>query len=105
MIRRTACLLAATALSGLVASTAVADPGDAAIQRVMDKPLYEGSQWGLLEVNPINGRATRSLQPQKSFVPGSVVKIFTVSAAWDRIGPNHRFVTPLYAQGQRSGST
>lgn len=99
-------LLAASGMATAAALPVVADgPGDRAISRVMDKPRYQGSQWGMLEVDPFTGRTTRSRQPTKSFAPGSVVKLFSVSAAWNTLGPRHRFVTPLFALGQRSGST
>ena len=59
----------------------------------------------MLEVDPRTGRRIRALQARKSFVPGSAAKIFTISSAWNLLGPGHRFVTPVYALGQRQGST
>ena len=70
---------------------------DRAIDRIMSKPQYSQANWGMLEIDPRTGRAVRSLRPKKAFVPGSLAKLFVVSAAWNTLGPGHRFVRPLYA--------
>ena len=99
-----ASVVALGALSG-VAAAQTTDGTARAIARVMDEPRYAHAEWGLLELDPRTGRATRSLQGSKLFVPGSVAKLFTVSTAWNTLGPGHRFVTPIYALGDRRGTT
>src|SRR5215217_9338384 len=39
------------------------------------------------------------------YIPGSSTKLFTVSAALDDLGFDHRFKTPVYAQGKVQNST
>lgn len=99
-----ASVVAVGALSG-VAAAQTTDGTARAIARVMDEPRYAHAHWGLLELNPRTGRPTRSLQASKLFVPGSVAKLFVVSTAWNTLGPGHRFVTPVYALGDRRGTT
>jgi D-alanyl-D-alanine carboxypeptidase len=37
------------------------------------------------------------------FIPGSTAKVFSVSAVWHLLGPDHTFTTPVYALGRRRG--
>ncbi|MCX5380497.1 D-alanyl-D-alanine carboxypeptidase/D-alanyl-D-alanine-endopeptidase [Streptomyces sp. NBC_00091] len=83
------------------------DPGalDPRIGEIMRKPEYRHAQWGLLQTEPANGRVLHSLFPGQFFIPGSTAKLFPVSGTWQTLGADHRFVTPVHAVGQRSGST
>ncbi|MEV7614227.1 D-alanyl-D-alanine carboxypeptidase/D-alanyl-D-alanine-endopeptidase [Streptomyces sp. NPDC089799] len=85
----------------------VGDPGrlDPRITAIMRKPEYRNAQWGLLQTEPAGGRALHSLFPAQFFIPGSTAKLFSVSGTWRTLGGGHRFVTPVYAVGQRNGST
>lgn len=78
---------------------------DPRITEIMGKPEYRHAQWGLLQTEPGDGRVLHSLFPGQFFIPGSTAKLFPVSATWRTLGPDHRFVTPLYAVGERAGST
>jgi serine-type D-Ala-D-Ala carboxypeptidase/endopeptidase (penicillin-binding protein 4) len=81
------------------------DSFDRVFDRVADKPRYSQAEWGYVELDPRTGQRTRALQPGRAFTPGSVAKIFVVSTAWNRLGPAHRFETPIYALGERDGAT
>ncbi|WP_259464786.1 D-alanyl-D-alanine carboxypeptidase/D-alanyl-D-alanine-endopeptidase [Streptomyces sp. TLI_171] len=96
----------------VVAGTAAAAPqknpdGDLgpAITAIMNKPAYRNAQWGLLEIDPEDGRVIHSQYPDQFFMPGSTVKVITISGAWHALGPDHRFTTPVHAVGRLSGST
>ncbi|MDK9501426.1 D-alanyl-D-alanine carboxypeptidase/D-alanyl-D-alanine-endopeptidase [Streptomyces katrae] len=78
---------------------------DPRITEIMGKPEYRHAQWGLLQTEPGGGRVLHSMFPGQFFIPGSTAKLFPVSATWQTLGPDHRFVTPLYAVGRRAGST
>lgn len=81
------------------------DPLDPRITEIMRKPAYPHAQWGLLQVDPETGRTVHSRFPDQLFIPGSTAKLFSVSGAWHALGADHRFVTPLYAVGERRGAT
>ncbi|MGW1375933.1 D-alanyl-D-alanine carboxypeptidase/D-alanyl-D-alanine endopeptidase [Streptomyces sp. NPDC002446] len=113
--RRTARALAliaaaATAVAGLVQAappsrTAPSDALDPRITAIMQKPEYRHAQWGLFQQNPQTGKVTQSRNADQFFIPGSVAKLFGVSGAWDTLGSDHRFVTPVYAVGKRRNAT
>jgi serine-type D-Ala-D-Ala carboxypeptidase/endopeptidase (penicillin-binding protein 4) len=106
--RRMSFVVAVVALTaGVNAPVAIAsaDDIDPRITAVMDKPAYENAQWGLLQIDPSDGRVGLSQFPDQSFIPGSVTKLFSVSATWGTLGRDHRFETPVYAVGGQDGST
>ncbi|WP_371675698.1 D-alanyl-D-alanine carboxypeptidase/D-alanyl-D-alanine-endopeptidase [Streptomyces sp. NBC_01276] len=78
---------------------------DPRITAIMHKPEYRHAQWGLLETDPAGGRVVHSMSPETFFIPGSTAKLFGVSGTWRTLGADHRFVTPLYAVGERRGGT
>ncbi|MFD7084524.1 D-alanyl-D-alanine carboxypeptidase/D-alanyl-D-alanine-endopeptidase [Streptomyces sp. NPDC059918] len=78
---------------------------DPRITEIMGKPEYRHAQWGLLQTEPADGRVLHSLFPGQFFIPGSTAKLFPVSGTWRTLGTDHRFVTPVYAVGQRTGAT
>jgi D-alanyl-D-alanine carboxypeptidase/D-alanyl-D-alanine-endopeptidase (penicillin-binding protein 4) len=75
------------------------------IEAIMHKSIYKHAQWGLLEVDPKSGRTIHAQFPNQFFSPGSDTKLVTISSAWHTLGPDHRFTTPVYAVGFRTGST
>ncbi|MEU8437016.1 D-alanyl-D-alanine carboxypeptidase/D-alanyl-D-alanine-endopeptidase [Streptomyces sp. NPDC029216] len=85
-------------------------PGDAGrldprITEIMRKPEYRYARWGLLQTGPEGGRVVHGMLPGEFFIPGSTAKLFSVSGTWRTLGTDHRFVTPVYAVGERRGGT
>ncbi|WP_411102974.1 D-alanyl-D-alanine carboxypeptidase/D-alanyl-D-alanine-endopeptidase [Streptomyces sp. cmx-4-9] len=78
---------------------------DPRIAEIMRKPEYRHARWGLLQTGPDGGRAVHSLSADQFFIPGSTAKLLSVSGPWQTLGGDHRFVTPVYAVGRRSGAT
>ena len=76
------------------------------VTKIMDSSIYRYGEWGLLEVDPSDGHTVHALGPtDRMYIPGSSTKLFTVSAALDDLGFDHRFKTPVYAQGKVQNST
>src|SRR5215208_6798354 len=76
------------------------------VTKIMNSSFYRYGEWGLLEVDPSNGHTVRSLGPtDRLYIPGSSTKLFSVSAALDALGFDHRFKTPVYAQGEVKNDT
>src|SRR5215208_1534306 len=74
--------------------------------KIMNSSLYRYGEWGYLEVDPSDGHTVRSLGPaERLYIPGSSTKLFSVSAALDDLGFDHRFKTPVYAQGEVKDDT
>ena len=74
------------------------------IQAIFDKPLYNGSIWGLRVVDLDTGEVLINYKPDYNFFIGSVRKIFSVGELLNEIGEGHQFVTPIYKEGQVDGS-
>jgi serine-type D-Ala-D-Ala carboxypeptidase/endopeptidase (penicillin-binding protein 4) len=76
------------------------------VSKIMDSSLYRYGEWGYLEVDPSDGRTVRALGPtNRLYIPGSSTKLFSISAALDDLGFDHRFKTPVYAQGEVKNDT
>ena len=61
------------------------------VAKIMDSSAYHYGEWGYLEVDPSNGRTVRALGPaDRLYIPGSATKPFSVSAALDDLGFDHR---------------
>ncbi|MEV4875519.1 D-alanyl-D-alanine carboxypeptidase/D-alanyl-D-alanine endopeptidase [Streptomyces cyaneofuscatus] len=105
------CGLLLLALTSGEAAQAVSSPDggsgrlDPRITEIMRKPDYPNAQWGLLQQDPDSGRVVHSRFAEQFFIPGSVAKLFGTSGAWDTLGGDHRFRTPVHAVGERRGST
>lgn len=78
---------------------------DPRITAIMRKPQYAHAQWGLLQTGPDGERVVQSMFPGQFFIPGSTAKLISVSGPWQTLGADHRFVTPVYAVGERDGAT
>jgi D-alanyl-D-alanine carboxypeptidase/D-alanyl-D-alanine-endopeptidase (penicillin-binding protein 4) len=74
--------------------------------KIMDSSIYNYGEWGLLEVDPSHGHTVHALGPtDRMYIPGSSTKLFSVSATLDDLGFDHRFKTPVYAQGEVENGT
>lgn len=65
-------------------------------------PLYANAQWGILVADLASGETVYEHNADKLFAPASTTKLFSVAAALDALGADHRFQTPLYAHGELS---
>jgi D-alanyl-D-alanine carboxypeptidase/D-alanyl-D-alanine-endopeptidase (penicillin-binding protein 4) len=108
-------LIPALTVAALVTGTGVATAGTTApaghggalpadVTAIMGKAQYANGSWGLLETHA-QGNPILSQRANEMFIPGSSAKLFSVSAVWSMLGPDHRFTTPVYVTGHRAGST
>lgn len=75
------------------------------VDRIESKARYRQADWGLQIADQKTGRVLVGQNPRKMFDPGSTMKLFSVSAALEAYGPDHRFRTPVYRQGSVAGGT
>jgi D-alanyl-D-alanine carboxypeptidase/D-alanyl-D-alanine-endopeptidase (penicillin-binding protein 4) len=80
-------------------ANAAGDALPSAIRQIMEAPRYAGASWGLHVVDLESGRLVYDLGPDSLFFTGSVRKLFSVGLALERLGLDHRFVTPVYRRG------
>ena len=81
-------------------STAGAEELADKLNALMDGASYEQAHWGALFVDRESGETLYARESKKLFAPASVTKLFTVAAALDAFGAEHRFKTPLYRRGE-----
>jgi D-alanyl-D-alanine carboxypeptidase/D-alanyl-D-alanine-endopeptidase (penicillin-binding protein 4) len=67
------------------------------IQEVLAKPELAPAMIGIKVVSLDNGRVLFEEHADKLLRPASNMKLYTVAAALDRLSPDYRFVTSVYA--------
>lgn len=77
-------------------------PSDVA--ELIKRPTYKHARWGILAVELPSGTVLAQHNPDELFAPASVTKLFTVAALWHRIGPDYRYRTTVYLDGEVDGN-
>ena len=77
----------------------------AAIDAILDDPVFADAHWGVHVVDLETGETLVDRNAQKNFVPASIQKLFTTAAALDGLGPDFRYTTTLFADGTVRDST
>lgn len=67
---------------------------------VMNQPPYANGRWAVSVRDMDSGEQVVSLNADTFFEPGSVVKTYSVGAAWQEFGPDSTIVTPVKTTGQ-----
>lgn len=110
-LMKTAVLAATIALTPCFAaetkSTEAAQTNDASAQKqmiksmqaVMNKPIYKNSGWGVMIKDLDSGKILYQQNQNKLFTPASTTKLFTTAATLQALGPDFRYKTPVYRQG------
>ncbi len=70
------------------------------IERMLNDEKFDNATWGVQVVDMVSGKVLYERNARKSFVPASNMKLYTTSAALDRLGPDFTYETRLYAFGQ-----
>ncbi|HZD79054.1 MAG TPA: D-alanyl-D-alanine carboxypeptidase/D-alanyl-D-alanine-endopeptidase, partial [Actinomycetota bacterium] len=76
-----------------------APPPGEAIARVLAAAPLDQVHWGLLAVDAASGRILQERASARKFVPASNMKLLVTTAALERLGPDYRFRTALWAAG------
>jgi serine-type D-Ala-D-Ala carboxypeptidase/endopeptidase (penicillin-binding protein 4) len=95
MLRALVLLLLLAPCSRLLAD----EPWKKQIEELQGRPEYRHAHWGILVSDLATGETVYQENSDKLFVPASVTKLFSVSAAWAELGPDFRFHTPIYRRG------
>lgn len=60
---------------------------------------FAHSRWGLLARDTHTGAEAHPINADQFFIPGSNAKLFSVGAAWNALGADYQFQTPVYRLG------
>ncbi|MFF5084598.1 D-alanyl-D-alanine carboxypeptidase/D-alanyl-D-alanine-endopeptidase [Actinoplanes sp. NPDC000266] len=87
------------------ASGTQAAPGalTAAVDRFLADPALAGAQTGVVVADARSGGILVNRRGDERLLPASNVKLLTSAAALALLGPGHRFVTTVHADGPRRG--
>ena len=68
------------------------------LQEEVSQPQFAAAFWGVKIVALDTGKTVFEYNAQKLFSPASNTKLYTVALALDRLGPDYRIKTSLYAR-------
>jgi D-alanyl-D-alanine carboxypeptidase/D-alanyl-D-alanine-endopeptidase (penicillin-binding protein 4) len=69
------------------------------IAQFLKRPGIRSAQWGIEVVDPTTNKVVVSVNPEKTFLPASVLKVVTTATALEKLGPDFRFRTGVYTDG------
>jgi D-alanyl-D-alanine carboxypeptidase/D-alanyl-D-alanine-endopeptidase (penicillin-binding protein 4) len=67
------------------------------ITSILQKPELASAMVGIKVVSLANGSVVFEENSEKLLRPASNMKLYTIAAALDRLSPNYRFTTSVYA--------
>ena len=100
--RRPTIFLSLTVALFFVAIAAIAqstDTLDQRIKKVMARPEFAHSRFGLKFIDASTGATVYELNSRQLFVPGSTTKLLTMGTALELLGDDYRFHTRIYRTG------
>jgi len=86
-------------LSGLAATAQQPDALDARVQKVMQRPEFAHSNFGIEFYDFEAGKIVYAINADRLFVPASTTKVLTEGTVLAKLGPDYRFHTSLFCTG------
>ncbi len=106
-ILSTAVILTGLALLAFSGARAESDATlEERIQKIMSRPEFRHSRFGLKFVNADTGETVYEVNPAQLFVPGSTTKLLTEGTVLELLGGDYQFHTKIYRTGpvQKDGT-
>lgn len=75
------------------------------IDEVLDASAFDDAYWGVHVVNLDTGEILFDRNGARRFIPASNMKLLSTAAALDALGPDFRYRTRLYAEGEIQNGT
>lgn len=69
------------------------------IAKALKRPGVRSAQWGIQILDPATSSVLLEVNPDKTFLPASVLKVVTTSAALEKLGPDFKYRTSVYTNG------
>jgi D-alanyl-D-alanine carboxypeptidase/D-alanyl-D-alanine-endopeptidase (penicillin-binding protein 4) len=69
------------------------------IAQYLKRPGVRSAQWGMQVMDPASGKVLVEVNPDKAFLPASVLKVVTTAAAVEKLGADFRYRTGIYTNG------
>ncbi len=70
------------------------------IAQSLKRPGVRSASWGIQITDPASEKVLLEVNPDKAFLPASVLKVITTSTALEKLGPDFRYRTGVYADGE-----
>jgi D-alanyl-D-alanine carboxypeptidase/D-alanyl-D-alanine-endopeptidase (penicillin-binding protein 4) len=71
----------------------------AKIAQFLKRPGVRSAQWGIQITEPAEDKVLVEVNPDKTFLPASVLKVVTTSTALEKLGADFRYHTGIYTNG------
>ncbi|NNF57651.1 MAG: D-alanyl-D-alanine carboxypeptidase/D-alanyl-D-alanine-endopeptidase [Rhodothermaceae bacterium] len=72
----------------------------AAIEAILNEPTLPSAIWGIDVFDLTTGRSIYRTNSDKNLIPASNLKLFTTATALEVLGPDYRYLTRLYFDGE-----
>jgi D-alanyl-D-alanine carboxypeptidase/D-alanyl-D-alanine-endopeptidase (penicillin-binding protein 4) len=69
------------------------------IAQFLKRPGVRSAQWGIQVTEPATDKVLVEVNPDKTFLPASVLKVVTTSTALEKLGADFRYRTGVYTNG------
>ncbi len=69
------------------------------IAQYLKRPGARSAHWGIQILDPAADKVLIEVNPDKTFLPASVLKVVTTSTALEKLGPDFRYRTGVYTNG------
>jgi D-alanyl-D-alanine carboxypeptidase/D-alanyl-D-alanine-endopeptidase (penicillin-binding protein 4) len=87
------------ALPAAVSLAADLDSIQTKVAQCLRRPGIRSTDWGIEVIDPSTNRVLLAVNPEKPFLPASVLKVVTTATALEKLGPDYRFRTTVYTDG------
>jgi serine-type D-Ala-D-Ala carboxypeptidase/endopeptidase (penicillin-binding protein 4) len=69
------------------------------VHQFLKRPGVRSTQWGIHVLDPAADKVLVEVNPDKTFLPASVLKVLTTSTALEKLGPEFKHRTGVYTNG------
>jgi serine-type D-Ala-D-Ala carboxypeptidase/endopeptidase (penicillin-binding protein 4) len=69
------------------------------IAKFLNRPGVRSARWGIQILDPESSSVLLEVNPDKTFLPASVLKVITTSTALEKLGPDFLYRTGVYTNG------